>query len=517
MALYSFEDTTANNNPTAAGTPAEALKINGVYIENQISGYRTLYVKGRELIGNDIESYQVGDTPGSYYRQKRMLSRTITVGYQIMSDSTADFRTKFNNLNKMLNFEQAQLIFADELDKYFIGTKATVTDVQVGRLCVTGEFAIFCADPYKYSTTVKTFAFTSSGGELTATVANAGTVPVAIDYTITNNSENGLIGIVGQNGVMQFGYPDETDTATAEMSETLLNVEDGDDFMSASFGSDIDTYTEFDIGGTAQAYSFVNTNVSPSKTWRVMRMVNPTADPSGYKWQGCGRVMTIPADSGGVTGATDFSCTGRLWFENGAVSQLGIVEMALVDDDNHVFAKILVNKQNSGTIVANASMYAGGQLARSVNFNATKDSGGGTKSKPDGAICQIVKEGATFKFNFSSTTGSITVPELENTKCMKVVCLIAWYAKGSSSNITAKMYWKSLKFVKNNVEYEYDVPNRYQDGDVLTIDGNNARAYKNDVPCMDDEVIGTEYFKALPGNNVITIMGRRTSNRNSND
>ena len=43
--MYDFRDTNAylTNKPI----PAEAMQINEVYLENEIDGYRTLYVKGR--------------------------------------------------------------------------------------------------------------------------------------------------------------------------------------------------------------------------------------------------------------------------------------------------------------------------------------------------------------------------------------------------------------------------------------------------------------------------------------
>ena len=77
---------------------------------------------------------------GSEYRNSRTISRSITVGYQLLTDSPEDFREKFNALNKILNQKEAKLIFADEPDKYFIGTKSKVGDVKEGQLNVTGEF-----------------------------------------------------------------------------------------------------------------------------------------------------------------------------------------------------------------------------------------------------------------------------------------------------------------------------------------------------------------------------------------
>ena len=136
--MYNFVDTTAGSASSSA-LPAEALQINGAYIENEIEGYRTLYVLGRELTEAEITELQIGQMDGSEYRNSRIVSRSITVGYQLLTDSPEDFREKFNALNKILNQKEAKLIFADEPDKYFIGTKSEVGDVKEGQLNVTGS------------------------------------------------------------------------------------------------------------------------------------------------------------------------------------------------------------------------------------------------------------------------------------------------------------------------------------------------------------------------------------------
>ncbi len=147
--MYSFRDTI--DKQYTQGLPSEALNINGKYIENEIEGYQTLKVSGRELLDTEIIDVQVGESNGNYYQSKRMPAREITVTYQILSKSPEEFREKFNRLNLILSQEQAKLIFADELDKYFIGTKSSVGEVPDGLLNVVGEFSFYCADPRKYS------------------------------------------------------------------------------------------------------------------------------------------------------------------------------------------------------------------------------------------------------------------------------------------------------------------------------------------------------------------------------
>ena len=151
--MYSFID--VNEYQRGKNLPSEAMSINGKYIENEIEGYRTLQVEGRELLETEVSDFQVGFQSGSKYQDKRDPVRVITVHYSLTADSPASFREKFNKLTSLLDQEQAKLIFNDEPDKYFIGTKSDVDSVDPGLLSVKSSFSFYCAVPYKYSYQVK--------------------------------------------------------------------------------------------------------------------------------------------------------------------------------------------------------------------------------------------------------------------------------------------------------------------------------------------------------------------------
>ena len=119
--MYKFVDTTERQEEQIL--PSEALNFNGVYFENVIPGYRTLYVSGREMIETEITDLDTEIMDGSRYRRKRYKPRTITVGHQLIAKSNAEFRNAYNKLNSLLDVAEAKLIFLDEPDKYYVGTK----------------------------------------------------------------------------------------------------------------------------------------------------------------------------------------------------------------------------------------------------------------------------------------------------------------------------------------------------------------------------------------------------------
>ena len=217
--MYEFVDT--NQAGSKNSLPSEALQIDGEYIENLIDGYRTLYVTGRELLGSEISEREIDLVDGSEYTGKRDTTRSITVGYQLLCTSPREFQEKFNKLSGILNKEQAKLIFADEPDKYFIGTKSSVGDVEPGRLNVKSEFTFYCCDPRKYSAAEKSFTAHQESGYQTLTIVNGGTESVPVSYDITHNHENGFIGIASKYGAIQLGKIEEADGEDYKASEIL--------------------------------------------------------------------------------------------------------------------------------------------------------------------------------------------------------------------------------------------------------------------------------------------------------
>ena len=159
--LYGFCDT--NQTPPAASLPSEALCFNGVWIDNDISLYRTLYVSGRESFSADINETALESMDGSVFLRSRLLPRTITVGYQISAPTPAQYVAAYNRLCKLMSGKQVQVIFADEPDKYYIGTCRTVGAPEPGRLTVKAEMEIYCADPCKYAVQETVVSPNSSG------------------------------------------------------------------------------------------------------------------------------------------------------------------------------------------------------------------------------------------------------------------------------------------------------------------------------------------------------------------
>lgn len=236
--MYKFRDVTETLESTLL--PSEALMINGEYIENLVSGYRTLNVSGREALSPVLDYYETGVRDGSVLKSKRYPARTIIVRYQLIAETNEEFREAYNQLAAILDVQEAQLIFADEPDKFFTGTPSAIGEVEPGRNAVTGEFELFCADPFKYSVTE--YEATSNLVDGSILIDYEGTYKafptlVAEFYneneasedgeSVTTLSGSGDCGYVAffneSEKIVQLGDPDEVDTETYAKSQTLCN------------------------------------------------------------------------------------------------------------------------------------------------------------------------------------------------------------------------------------------------------------------------------------------------------
>jgi len=236
--MYKFIDT----NETSAGVllPAEALKINGEYIENLIDGYRTLSVEGREALSSELSTYETGTRDGAGLLSKRYPARTIIIKYQLITKSAEEFREAYNKLASILNVEEAELIFNDEQDKFFTGTPSAIGSVEPGKNAVVGEFEILCTNPFKYSVveyeatpdlddnsilidyngTYKAFPVLEADFYSEEEVSEDGETETAL----TGNGDCGYVAFFNENEkIIQLGDPDEVDTADFEKSQTLIN------------------------------------------------------------------------------------------------------------------------------------------------------------------------------------------------------------------------------------------------------------------------------------------------------
>lgn len=486
--MYAFVDT-VNSGIVGTNLPTEAMSYNGVYLENEIDGYRTLSVTGRELMESEVTDQEVDGMDGSYYRYKTTPARTITVKYQLRARGSREYREAYNKMNKLLSGEQVKVIFNDESDKYFIGTKTSNTQVDGGSNNVIGEIEIYCSDPRKYSTTEK--EFTATDGVLN--IVNEGTVPVSIDYDVQTTSETGYIGLVSEEGIMQYGKVEELDGETYQRSEALATIDDFINCKDDTSGTDV-MHPQYGANGTCATYNWFNKKFIGFGTVGTKK----------GRANGGLRTLEIPADSNGIKGAKNFYSYFHLVFWAGLMGQTGEMCINFLTADNKLICGCSWYKTDAIGNTGHYEIWANGKMLRQWGYTTSHLQ----YQNPwywNWGHCDIYKEGANIRFFYYGGYYNYYIPEIENMECTTIQIAFKQWGDRSGNKLMSRMGFDVINFTKHNVSKWSDIPNRYPSGTKITIDGKSSHVYVNGMARPQDEVLGTQYFKAPIGTSEIKV------------
>ena len=504
--LYDFIDTTSN---ISAGNylPAEAMSFNGVYLENEIDGYRTLSVQGRELASSSINDIEINSKDGTHYKSRRYDPRIITVKYQLITKSNSEFRKAFNKMNSIFAVEQAQIIFNDEPDKFFIGTTQGNHEIEGGSNSVIGEIEIYCADPFKYSVKEKTVTATLDDG-YTFSIDYQGTRKAYPKVTAVMNGDNGFFALINdQKKILQFGNADKVDDESKPKSEYLCHLSDFSKLANNSYDY-LRTYVK-----TGSDITYANASGSS---------MNPVLKLSGLKqtghfWVGGCKTLTLPADSNGEKGAQNFYCYINHWFViNAGKSQTGYQTITFLTSDNQIICAVSINKTDQVSDGAYFTFFGyNAKELKTVTFYPYEYDWANMYNNSRGHNC-VLKEGSKLKCYWDGTYYQFTMPAIENLKCAKIqVTLAQWGERNLTDQYVANNYIRALDFQKLKVTKHKDDPNKFKNGNILTVNCNNAAVYLNGIRDPSLGALGNDWdnFYLSPGHNEITFRHSSFANK----
>ena len=147
--MYEFRDLTQDPSQQS-WLPSVAMEFNGTIIENEIEGYQTLKVSGRETISNELvtESTHVGSITLDNY----LPSRSLQITYKLEAKDGTSFQDKFKQLRKVLTTnKEVPIKFADDPNTYYFGRLNAMEVPADDSNTVVSSFTIYCDSPYKFS------------------------------------------------------------------------------------------------------------------------------------------------------------------------------------------------------------------------------------------------------------------------------------------------------------------------------------------------------------------------------
>ena len=176
MKTYRFVDTTevSENNPSSIHT-----NIDNKRLENEIKGFQTLKVTGRERIGREIQSRKYSSTQaGGKSRtsanssagfgsnkiiSSNLTSRTLSVEFYLENRNSREARFAWEKLNLLINKQEVEIWFSDDPEYFYTGTLINVGDVNPSVDSVISRFYYECMDPFKYRRSIQWWKFDNNG------------------------------------------------------------------------------------------------------------------------------------------------------------------------------------------------------------------------------------------------------------------------------------------------------------------------------------------------------------------
>ena len=496
--LYEFIDTNEMPDMTIR-LPDEAVSINGVFLDNEIGGFTTVTVSGRDSLAYDITSENVGSNGrGELFLGKRLESRNLTINFKLVTSSASDLIAKFTTLKSMLSGDLI-VKFNDDINKYYKGTLSEIDNPPEGALTFVSSFEIYCADPICYSENPKGpyTATQGSDGRYSVTVVNEGNVNAPITMTATMNAENGYVGMYTDYDITEIGNKEEADGQDYQQTETFL---DTTTFNEDNWSNWSGTYTpdhRFDLSGTLAVSGVAGQKGLQKET---------TGANTGLFNGGC-KVYTLPADSEGKVGAKNFYAWWDTFFWAGKMGQTAVQDI-IFWSSNEIIARWLVLKtdKNGNSAVCRASYNDGAKIQSIPNYNFGFKSSHLNTQNPFSASrgsMDFLKEGAKLQFYYSGRYYAVNVPALADKKVTKVSIVLANYNKRTGNNYVTHNAIQRLQIRKLKVDKWRDVPNRYSDGDIVKMTGADSKVYVNGLPKLSEKVDGSNLFTIPPGETTI--------------
>lgn len=480
------------------------ISINGKWLSQEVPDFTVLSIQGRELADLSLSTRSLDHIDGSQILGSKIPSRKITVGFHINALTNEVRGSMFNKLASLLNVQDAKIVFSDEPTRYFVATKT-----EGGQ----NSFTLFCADPFKYSTAIKEATAAVDGDHLSAEITNEGSIPAVLSYQITHGShDNGYIGIIGSGGgAMEFGDINAVDKETVDRTVRVATLQS---FLNVS-----DNHTEKDWLHWYSPYINQDEAQYTAKTSTAGSCKTVTA--SGETLLGFGgrgtdtqawphsiggmRVVTLPADATGSNVAKNFDLYLKPRLHSTSPLKMGELSVAAIDASNRLVLGICIYKVGyPGTKVA-CELYANNRLLKTVEVPFL-DQNGAPFAPGQQNIC-LSKHGSTIRFDIQSYYHlSYDFPELANTGAHHIQARVTAQGTCTADDMEASYGFAEIDLWRLGTAVWKDIPNRYPANSVVEINGESGTFYVDKTPRPEDEVMGTQYFKAPSGESEVQIF-----------
>lgn len=476
-----------------------------------------VYFNGQELtqyitVASDFHLWQGADfdpqfseneiLSGSEFNYTRFGTKTIPVPFYTCTGSVEDY----NQLQRILKVkEPKELRFSSLPNLTFQAIPSGDLDYdKITRNAGKGTINFIIADGLAHSKTAREFEFAkNSDGIWETEIVNDGSEDAYVNYEIKLKKESGFVGIVSEYGAMQFGKVDEADGYTARKNVTVLSNQKGD------FANWADGTVCYE-----NQRKIVTTQMTSDAAFNGRLGLLPssfrTSGTSGALQYGAVKEYTL------TNPISQWYIWARAWFETGLMGQTGAWCLSVLDESNHLIAGMAIEKDDTVGNTANVRFLmgdgsGGSRTVKTIPFtpsywippNPYGSEGRATNSN----MFDLVKEKDRVQFFWYGGYYPYYDSRLANVKAKKIQFFVGQYAgRNTTDRLVTHHYLNDFSFYQLHVDYWKDVPNRYPSGSTIAIDGEKGQIKVNNQIRLDDEILGTTYFKVPPGRTKVQLL-----------
>ena len=198
------------------------------------------------------------------------------------------------------------------------------------------------------------------------------------------------------------------------------------------------------------------------------------------------------------------------------MGQTGAWCLTVLDESNHLIAGMAIEKDDTVGNTANVRFLmgdgsGGSRTVKTIPFtpsywippNPYGSEGRATNSN----MFDLVKEKDRVQFFWYGGYYPYYDSRLANVKAKKIQFFVGQYAgRNTTDRLVTHHYLNDFSFQELHVPYWKDVPNRYPSGSTIAIDGVKGQIKVNNQIRLDDEILGTTYFKVPPGKTKVRLL-----------
>lgn len=481
------------------------------------------FIKAKRTIGNErkLTTEDILGT-GEELQEVTFGAKTIEVTVSLASreiagsrfiDTTEYLTVGSEELNELrdqiarvLNTREThELVLPDEPNRYYNAIPTGDVELEgISNWYDETTIKFFVPDGVAHISATRSFNFVKNDfGVYETEIVNDGSEDAYVSYEIKLKKESGFIGIVSEYGAMQFGKYDESDGYTDRKNVTVVSNQAG------NFANWTDGTINYE-----NTRKIITTQMSADTSFGGRLGLLPssftTSGTSGALQYGAIKEYTLSDP------ISQWYIWARAWFETGLMGQTGAWCLTVLDESNHLIAGMAIEKDDTVGNTANVRFLmgdgsGGSRTVKTIPFtpsywippNPYGSEGRATNSN----MFDLVKEKDRVQFFWYGGYYPYYDSRLANVKAKKIQFFVGQYAgRNTTDRLVTHHYLNDFSFYQLHVDYWKDVPNRYPSGSTIAIDGEKGQIKVNNQIRLDDEILGTTYFKVPPGKTKVQLM-----------